>query len=232
MKKFLCAALCAILACSAMTGCDKKDKPADGQQMVGNGEMSDDLNIQQDDMPYGAMLIELLPENDEKIQYIIDFDKRYFGGDMDNPDYSEIYLIHDYIVGLNENDHEKIKSLYYPGYLEKVCEINGYSSTDEYLNSLITAMRTLLGEDFVIDYIDVSNCYNENDDIAATYFTQAAKIINDFDASLNEKITSRKIAEVGGYTCYSKTGGSFQLTNYCDPILLRIFNVDGKYYLF
>ena len=233
MRKFLCAALAAIMLGASAAGCEEKNESSvSGQQMVGNGSMADDLAISEDEMPYGSTVFELMPANDENVKYIIDFDKRYFGGDMENPDLREIYALHDYIAAVNVNDHDKIKSLYYPGYLEYVCEQNGYANVDEYLDSLYSSFCTMLGSDFEIDFIDVSNCLTENDPEAASYFTEADEAVNAVDSAALTKITSKKVAEIGGYTCYSTAEGSVQLINHTNPLMFRVYEIDGQIYLF
>ena len=101
MKKFLCGMMAVLMACSA-TGCSDKENSSStsGKQLV--SDAGDDVNVAEEDMPYGSTVFELSENNDDHVKITIGFDKRYFGGDdEDNPDYSEIYKIHDYISALN-----------------------------------------------------------------------------------------------------------------------------------
>ncbi len=228
MKKIFIAAMAAVMMCAA-TGCESHDDHSH-TNMVGN--IGNGGDVAQEDMPYGSTVYELHPENDEKVKYIVEFDKRYFGGDGETADLREIYLVHDYIVGINENDHEKIKNLYYPGFLEHLCTAGGYASADEYLDGVNSTLKNTLGEDFEIDYINISNCLSEGDEEADNYFNFAASEIAAFDSSIFEKITSKKVVEIGGFTCYTAGGSPYVLEKHTEPFNLRIYQVDGEYYIF
>lgn len=226
MKKIICAALGVLLLGFSMSSCHDEEK----HQMM-NTSMDDNANATQDELPYGATIYQLLPRNDSNIKYGIEFDKRYFGGDGEEADLREIYLIHDYIAALNENDHEKIQSLYYPGYLDYMCNMGGYLYVDQYLGSMNAALTEALGEGFEIDYIDVSNCLSEEDETAVSYFIQAESVLYTIDATIEEKITSKKAVEIGGYTSYTTPEGRYVFINYTEPITLLIYEIDGKIYL-
>lgn len=227
MKKLLCFALSAIMLCG-MTSCD--DHNHSHANMVGNVD-DEKGDVKQDDMPYGATIYELRPEYDSRVKYIMEFDKRYFGGEGETEDLGEIYLVHDYIVAVNENDHEAIKNLYYPGYLEHLCVNGGYSNADEYLDGMNQTLKQTLGEDFEIDYINISDCLTEGEE-AEKFFQFADAEIAVFDSSILDKITSKKVVEIGGYTCYSAGDNNYVLENHTTPLNLRIYQVEGKYYLF
>ena len=159
MKKFLCGIMAVLIAVSMASCADEKDESSltSGKQLV--GDAGDDVNLKEEDMPYGSTVYELSESNDDHVKYITCFDRRYFGSsDENNPDYSEIYAIHDYIVALNENDHDAMKSLYYDGYIEAFCQNNNISDIDEYIDNVYNAAVSYLGEGFEINYIDISNC--------------------------------------------------------------------------
>lgn len=224
MKKIICAALGVLLLGFSMSSCHDEDE----HQML-NTDMDKDAYLTQDEMPYGSTIYQLLPENNENIKYTVEFDKRYFGGEEN--DLREVYILHDYIKALNENDHEKIKSLYYPGYLEYMCNIGGYLSVDQYLESVNAALTKALGEGFEIDYINISNCLTEKDEDATSYFIQAESVLYTVDSSLEGKITSKKVTEIGGYTCYSTSENSYIFVNHTDALTLLVYEIDGKIYL-
>lgn len=240
MKKFICAALAAIMMTSAMVSCEQKEdtslESSSAAESEGSKLVEDNLgkndNITQENMPYGASITELKPSKNDRIIYNIDFDKRYFGGDEENPDYSEIYIIHDFIVALNKNDHDKMRSLYWEGYLEYESAQKGYEDVDAYLDDMYNTYVQLLGEGFEIDYINVSSCYNETDEEGERYFNMADKLISEVDNTLLTKIESKKVVEVGGYTSYETEKGMYQLVNHSYPIILRVYIIEGKAYLF
>lgn len=227
MKKIICA-ISAVVLCGAMlTACEDKH---DHKHSLIDGS-ADNVKMSEKDMPYGATIYELLPENDSNVRYTVEFDKRYFGSDGEEKDLREIYALHDYIVSINEDDHEKFKSLYYPGFLEYLCDKNGYADVDEYLVSMNAQIKGQLGDDFEIDYINISNCFTESDEEGRSTFTEVDKILNDVDSEAVGKITSKKYVEIGGYTCYSSGDNDYILIKHADAFRLCVYEIDGKIYL-
>ncbi|MCM1132034.1 MAG: hypothetical protein NC340_01040 [Ruminococcus flavefaciens] len=231
MKKFLCG-ITAVLMAFAMTSCEDKTEDSSSESGVNmvSGAGSG-VNLKQDDMPYGSTVFELSQDNDDHVKYITCFDKRYFGGDdEENPDYSEIYVIHDYVASLNDNDHDLMKSVYYDGYLEEACRNGDYEDVDEYIDGLYETLVTLLGDGFEIDYIDVSACIGDENVAAVDYMATVDEYLTNIGAI--DKVTSKKVIEVGGYTCYSGAdGGSYQLTNHMESIILGVYIIDGQAYI-
>lgn len=230
MKKLLCGIM-AVLMTAAMVSCEKKDDTSSesGKQLVSNA--GDNVTIKGEDMPYGSKVFELSKDNDDHVKYVTSFDSRYFGGDDENnPDYSEVYAVHDYIAALNTNDHDTIKSLYYDGYLETACKDNGYDDVDEYLDVVYNAVLSYLGEGFEINYIDISECLDGESQGGKAYTQTVDSYLTKINAL--DKVTSKKVVEVGGYTCYKGAdGGSYQLTNHMETIILGVYVIDGKTYI-
>lgn len=228
MKKFVCAAISAIILCAFVTGCGDKDEHEheSGGNMVGSLGIDD--NIGMDDMPYGSNVTELSPNANENITYKICFDSRYF----DDADYTEIYRLHDFILALNTNDHELMESLFYPGYLKYISEKDGASDINEYLDDLYLYAEMCLGQGFEMNYINVSNCYYAEDETAVSYLQSTDTELYAFDSSLAAKVTSKKVAEIGGDTYFDSSDKSGLITNYMDSFKLGIYEIDGTPYLF
>lgn len=229
MKKFLCAVMALCMTVSLVSCAETDDTSQSGTQIV--SDAGKNVNVKEDDMPYGSTVIELSTSNDDHVKFVTSFDRRFFGnGDEENPDYSEIYAVHDYIAALNTNDHDAIKALYYDGYLDTACKGNGYASVDEYLDGVYNAMVSYLGEGFEINYIDISDCLDGESQGGKAY----TQTVDEYLTSINalDKVTSKKVVEVGGYTCYSVNGeNSYQLTNHMDTIILGVYVIDGKTYI-
>lgn len=229
MKKLLCSITAILMAC-AVTGCSGEESSSSeaGKQIV--SDAGSGVNVAEEDMPYGSTIFELSEENDDHIKIVTDFDKRYFGGeDEDNPDYSEIYKIHDYIVSLNTNDHDLLRQVYYPEYLEYACNNNGYDDVDTYIDELYNTIVMYLGEDFEINYIDVSNCLGDENLGAKDYMQTVDGYLEGIGAL--DKVTSRKVIEIGGYTTYTADNGVYQLTNHMESIILGVYIIDGQAYI-
>lgn len=228
MKKLVCIALTAVMTAALTVGCgDKNDSSESGNNMVG-ADMDDYANISLEDMPYGSNMCELSPNADENITYKICFDNRYFSEDS----MEEIYKVHDFVAAVNENDVEKMKSLYYRDYLDFVCKNNGMTDGDEYFNILYSSAEKYLGEGFSIDYICISDCLDVSDEKASVYFNDTEKNLVEFDSDAAGKVTSRKLVEIGGDTYFSTDEGSYQFTNHMNPMYLALYEIDGEIYIF
>lgn len=229
MKKLLCGIMAIFMAVSMVSCGDGEESSQSGKVLV--SDIGDNVNIKEEDMPYGATTYELSESNDDHVKYITCFDKRYFGGDdEDNPDYSEVYAVHDYIAALNTNDHDAFKALHYDGYLDSACKSSGYGSADEYIDSLYNSLNTYLGEGFEINYIDISACLSESDSASGAYIGTVDQYLENI--GVLDKVTSKKVIEVGGYTCYKLSeGGAYQLTNHMESIIIGVYTIDGQVYI-
>lgn len=232
MKKIIAAAMSAVLGVTMLAGCgDKEDEQSSsgGGIVSGGQDIPGDYSLGGDDMEYGASVVELKPETNENVRVMICFDKRYFSEE----DYGAIYKIADYISAINENDHELIAEIFYDGYLDYVSEQNGIEGVDTYIDSFEDTLTESLGEDFEIDYIDVSGCYDAEDNASATYFDQADLILTQLaGAEILDKVDYRRVVEIGGNTTYKTPNGSYLFTNHERPFMLCIYRIDGEYYLF
>lgn len=241
MKKLLCMAVSAVMMCTFMTGCgDKEDSSeqsdvSSGENMLGSFEdmAGANVNVDPENMPYGANVTELSHDYDEKITYKICYDSRFFErANSDNQDFTEMYRLHDFILALDNNDHELMESLYYPGYIDYICKESNLSGVDEYCDGLYSYVQSSLGQGFEINYIHVSNCFTPEDDVAASFFETTDDELRDFDKKIADKVTSKKLVEIGGDTCFRTADGVYLLTDYMTPFVLRIYEIDGETYLF
>ena len=228
------AALSAMIMAAAMVGCGDNggNSSSDGDNMVGAGLADGDNDIAENDLPYGSTIVERPKEVDENIEIKIAFDKRFFIEDEENPDYSEIYKIHDYVKAINTKDGDLLDSVYYPGYLAYGAETNSYGSEEDYINSFFSSIEDALGEGFEIDYIDVSNCLLESDSEAKGYFDARDEALAKVSgADILDKVTSRKVVEIGGYSTYKQEGNSYQLANHVSIPYLCLYKIDGQVYI-
>lgn len=233
MKKILCSAVALCVFGGALTGCGKSDESeSHAHNMLGDTDDWQGVDISGDDLPYGSVITEIRPANDPRFEVPICFDSRYFAEYGSDDDLTDIYKIHDYIIAINKGDGALMESLYYPGFLNQVCVERGYDDVQDYVDQLHSSFESKLGEGFEIDYINVSNCYGTEDEEAQGYFTYVEDSINDFDASLWEKITNKKLVEVGGYTNFTNADGNNTLTNFIDPLTIGFCEIDGEYYIF
>ncbi|MDE7225886.1 MAG: hypothetical protein K2N49_03375, partial [Ruminococcus sp.] len=81
-------------------------------------------------------------------------------------------------------------------------------------------------------YIDISNWFEPDSETAQSHFDYTDSVIAEIAGTKTlEKVTSKKVVEIGGYTTYQLADGVYQFTNHAEPIILRIYQIDGEYYL-
>ncbi len=231
MKKIIAAAMAALLGITALTACGDKEDGASESGILGAGgqDIPDDYSLAGDGMEYGASVVELKPETNENVRVMICFDKRYFSEE----EYGAIYKISDYIAAINNNDHQLIDEIFYDGYLDYAAGQMGMDDSDAYIDSFETSLTESLGEDFEIDYIDVSACYDAEDSASATSFEQADEILTQLAGDdILDKVDYRRVVEIGGNTTYKTPQGNYLFTNHERPFMLCIYRIDGEYYLF
>lgn len=226
MKKLLCGITAVIMTC-AMASCsdsEENQQSQAGNQLVSGADKN--VNLSQDDMPYGATICELSSANDEHITIMTDFDKRYFADADDNPNYDEVYKIYDYIIAIDTNDHDLLKSITYPGFYEHFCEENDLTF-DEYIDSVSAQLHDDIGEDSAISFIDISNCTYDGENVEA-FYSLRDEILSEIGAG---EVTSRKTVEIGGYTTFNNSTGSYLLTEHSQTIVICVYEIDGQTYI-
>ncbi|MDE6784166.1 MAG: hypothetical protein K2J26_02140, partial [Ruminococcus sp.] len=213
-KRFISAlAACAMILTAA--SCGGKEEIS-GTRIDEGQDIPENYSVAEEDMPYGSKVTELRPETDSNLHNMICFDNRYFS------DYNEIYKIDEYINGINENNPEYVKNAFYPEYLEYAASKSGIDSADDYISNYYLTLKEMLGEGFSINYIDISKCFEPGAEIAQSYFDDADAAITEIDgAEVLEKVTSKKVVEIGGYTTYELSDGVYQFTNHAEPLIIR-----------
>lgn len=232
MKKIIAAALTALLGITALTACGDKEESAPDSGILGAGGQGipSDYNITGENMGYGASIVELKPQNNENVRVMIGFDKRYFSEE----EYGAIYRITDYIAAMNENDHELFKEIFYDGYLDYAAGQTSIEDADTYIDTFEASLTESLGEDFEIDYIDVSACYDSSDNASASDFEGIDSVLVQLagDDSILDKVDYRRVVEIGGNTTYKTPKGNYLFTNHERAFMLCIYRIDGQYYIF
>ncbi len=223
----------ALLLASAMfisaVSCSSKEDEHHDHQLVSSPD--EGVNVNEEDLEYGATMVSLRPDTDENVKVEIEFDRRYFNMENEN-DYPEIYLISNYIEAVNNKNGDIMQDIFYLPYLNYNCGKNGFSSIQEYTDSVYEGLKSSIGSDFVLDYVIVDTCLNENEDDSITNFSA---IDNQLDMisgeKLSSKVTSRKAVYLDiMYT--DESGSEKQLNNAIGyDISLYIYQIDGNYYL-
>ena len=232
MKKFMrraAAAFTAAVLCASAASCSRK---AENSQPENNlvGGPSEGMEMDEDEMPYGATMTSLSSDRVEKLSIDADFDPRFF--DKVGDEYPEVYLAADYLKALQDADEAKMKELFYTSYLERTVKERNYSSVQEYLEKYTDVIVNKAHGAFEFTYFTIDSCYNEADGEEMTAFSEVdAKLDQAAGEALSDKVLSRKLVYLD-VTLKDQEGKYYQLTDYLGyDISVYIYNIDGTYYL-
>ncbi|MDE6102351.1 MAG: hypothetical protein K2F73_05185, partial [Ruminococcus sp.] len=202
MKKFIIL-LCAItLVCVSCSDEKSGTSSTDGNALVSD-DMGKDVNIAENDLPFGATMIDLISDRGG-VPVSISYEKRFMTED-------EAKKISDYISAMNNCDAELMKNTCYPPYLDYI--VNQYEDTDiqGYLDSIHSdIVSSYTDGEFDFNYIIVNSLMDEDDDDDSTSFSILDRTI--FEQSPDAQITSRKMVGIDVLYSLENNGGSYSLT--------------------
>ena len=220
MKKFI------ILACAFMLACvscseENSDSSGESRNMLVSDNADDGINFNEDEMPFGATMIDLSPD---EVPISISYEKRFMTAD-------EAKKISDYISAINTCDAELIQKTSYPPYLEYLVEYYENTDVQDYLDTRhqIIANSYTNGE-YDFNYILINSLKDENDDDSDTGFSQLdAKI---YEKSPDAEITSRKMVEIDILYSLENDNGSYSFSRRTgSDMTLYIYTIDGQIYI-
>ncbi|MDE6539546.1 MAG: hypothetical protein K2K66_05095 [Ruminococcus sp.] len=220
MKKFIILACAFMLAC---VSCSEENSGSSGESknMLVNDNAYDGLNANEDELPFGATMIDLYPD---EVPISISYEKRFMTAD-------EAKKISDYISAINTCDAELIQKTSYQPYLEYLVEYYENTDIQDYLDTrhqIIVDSYTNGEYDF--NYILINSLKDENYDDSDTGFSQ-------LDAKIHEKspdaeITSRKMVEIDILYSLENDNGSYSFSRRTgSDMTLYIYTIDGQIYI-
>ncbi|MDE6092228.1 MAG: hypothetical protein K2G14_03945 [Ruminococcus sp.] len=222
MKKFIIL-LCAItLVCVSCSDEKSGTSSTDGNALVSD-DMGKDVNIAENDLPFGATMIDLISDRGG-VPVSISYEKRFMTED-------EAKKISDYISAMNNCDAELMKNTCYPPYLDYI--VNQYEDTDiqGYLDSIHSdIVSSYTDGEFDFNYIIVNSLMDEDDDDDSTSFSILDNRIR--EQSPDAQITSRKMVGIDVLYSLENDGGSYSLTARTgSDMILYIYTIDGEIYI-
>ncbi len=240
MNKFirrLSAAFLAVSMLSAAVSCSGKnnDKSSSSESSSGgakvvDGSIPDDASVAMEDLPYGATMVALKSKNDEKIKVDIEFDKRYFYT-PDETVYPESYIISDYVYALQTADAELLESVFYKPYLEYSCKAGGYADTQAYIDENHSSLEEKLGENFILDYIMVDECYVAEPDEENSDFTRIDDTLKECAGEDILNKVSRRMLVYLEIIFKNEESASKMFSNTMGYKLpLYVYEIDGQFY--
>lgn len=223
MKKLghILLAITLFVSSVAFTSCKDEEKK--------EGMMPSGTNIAEQDMPYGATITKMLPENFPEIKITTEYDNRFLSED-------EAALVSNYFLAVNNNDVELLRSLYYEGYSDYYSKYIGFFDTSAYLSGMREEMTELIKDEYEFDYILINDCVKSTDDAASSFvFPTVDDLLKKFgeerdNADITNRVNSRKVVRVEAF--YTNENGDYSLSNrYGNDIDIYIYRINGKAYI-
>lgn len=232
MKRFTCILLGAVLAVSsaAFTGCnDKKD--SEHEHAMVSDDLGDDVSVAEEDLPYGATMVQLTPELNDKVKMNVEYDRRFLCED-------EAVLLANYFTALNDKDAELFKSLYYMNNADYLSKKQGAEDSLDLITKLDEQLeKDVIGSEFKFNYVLTDECVSPADEnLDSSYnFDNADFYLSSYAESegvedIKSKITSRKGIKLD--VMYDTDSGNYSLTNKLgSDTIIYIYQIDGQYYI-
>lgn len=230
LLKKTAALLSASVLMTAMTACSS-ESGHDHEHHIVEDDLSDDVNVEEENLPYGATMTSLKKDHNDKVKIDIDFDPRYFTEDGEQ-DYPEIYLITDYIEAMQNKDGAAINEIFYKPYLDYLMSRTSYADSQAYIDSFMNKITSKTGDGIEFNYAVVDTCLNENESENLTEFEAIDSTLDEITGeNISEKVQSRKLVYVDIF--FSGSEGNYSQLNEClgNDLSVYIYNIDGRYYL-
>lgn len=221
----------AIMLTFSLVSCGSKSSSSSESKVESNlvGEVSDDVNVSSDDMPYGATYKQLDPQFD-KVPIVVEYDVRFVQDE-------EGKLVSDYFAAISTKDGEKLKSVSYEKLIDTRVKDNNCSDIQKLAELMHDSFATEnnIGSDFTLDYLSMQDYKKEDSGFDFSAYDNAV-----LAADPNAKINSK--AAVPVYIMYSdsEAKGHELKGSYASNgvqigdqgyVWICIYNIDGKNYI-
>lgn len=178
------AVLAAALMAFSAFSCGKKNSSSEdhdhGNQAGGSPD--ENVNLNQDQLPYGAQIKKLLPKEDG-VKLGIEYDIRYITDE-------EAEKLSDYIYALGKKDTALFEESSYPGLLHHLSRLSEAESEQAYLDKQYDIIKGYTNGDFEFNYVQTDSCHSPEEGFD---FSAADSLILALDPEA--EISSRKLVE-------------------------------------
>ncbi len=195
--------------------CAGKNSSADESghgNLVGNSP-PDDVQISEDEMPYGSTLSQLKTD----VPIPIEYDNRFMTEE-------EGRKISEYFAAVGTKDADMLSEVSYDSYLELNFESMNVSSLQEYVEGYYESIKSYTGEDYEFSFITVSDV--TEDESVYPYYDNIINSINP-----DAKIESRKVATIDILYKTESVKSSLISGKIGDYIKICVYQIDGQVYI-
>lgn len=211
-----------MIACCSCSE-SKSDSSATGENLLVSDNISDGVNVNENEMPFGATMTDLYCDKDN-VPVSISYENRFMTED-------EARKVSDYISALNTCDAELMQKTCYPSYLDYLVEQYENTDVQNYLDERHkTISNNYTNGEFNFNYIIVNSLMDEDDSDSDTGFSRLDAKIH--EGSPDAEITSRKMIGIDVLYTLDGDDGSYSLsTRTGSDMILYIYTIDGQIYI-
>ena len=219
MKKFFAVTSAAVLAASlAFSSCSDKSGSSSTEGNLAGGELGSDVNVSQEDLPYGATIMQLTPDIDG-VPIMTEIDDRFLSTE-------EGTAVSEYFGSFSKKDESLLESATYPAVLDFRLKTEGNISEQDFIEKQYENIKSYTGVNFEFTYIMVNSVSGSGE----TDFSSYDNLVRDLDADAN--ITDRKCITVDCMYQDLDNGGNYSLSNRIgNDVTLYIYTINGKPYV-
>lgn len=197
----------------AAFSCAGKSSSSESEGNLAGGGPADDINVSQDEMPYGATVTKL----QNNVPVPIEYDYRYMNEE-------EGTKLSEYFAAVSLKDADMITGASYDSYLERNFSLMNVSDIQGYLDASYDSLKSYTGEDYEFSFFIVSDV--TEDEGIFPYYDSIVYGINP-----DAKIESRKIATMDLYYDTESVKSCslyYRMGNY---IQVCVYQIDGQVYI-
>lgn len=210
------AVLAAVLTAAALSSCGGKNsvKSSESSYNMVGADLGDDVNIEANEMPYGANMTKLI-KSDGGVPISIEYDHNFVTED-------EGKAVSNYLSAINKKDADLFNEISFEPTKSEILSLGDVSNAEEYVTGLYNSIKAYAGDGFDMSMLIVNSAENTGADALDDMVKKNAP---------DAKVTNRKLVTVDIYydtqeasskSLYKEMGSYFQL---------YIYTIDGKPYI-
>lgn len=214
------ALMAAVLMSISAVSCSdnkKNDAKAKSEGNLAGGDLPDNANVKEEDMPYGAQYKRLTVE-DDGLPMSVEFDNRYMTDD-------EAKQVVNYFWSLSSKDPSYLEKAVHPDLLKYRLE-SANTNAQDFLNSEYDLIKNYTGSDFTFTFALVDGIMN--DDSGFEVYDELIK-----KTMPDAKVTDKKVFMVNcTYSRPDDPNGVYSLQmRLGDYVDIAVYTIDGKPYI-
>ena len=214
------AVLAAVLMAASAVSCSdnkKNDEKAKSEGNLAGGDLPDNADVKEEDMPYGAQYKRLTVE-DDGLPMSIEFDDRYMTDD-------EAKQVVNYFWSLSSKDPSYLEKAVHPDLLKYRLD-TAKTTAQDFLNSEYELIKGYTGSDFTFTFVLVDGMLKDDSGFAA--YDELIK-----ETMPDAKVTDKKVFMVNcTYNKPDDPNGVYSLQmRIGDYVDVAVYTIDGKPYI-